>query len=315
MTDPLTEVAALLKPRAKYAKIATGAGEWSVRREESGRPFYCAVMLGEALLQADGKAPLPLQAGDFVIIPAAQGFTMSSRVPPNGDGDDPDLITQLEGETRHGRADGPADVRLMIGYCDFRMDAVQMLASLLPSMIHVRGEPRLTTLVEWLHDESVADRPGKQEVSTKLLELLLVEALRSTSSTAPSPGLVRALQDARLAKAIRKMHRDPARRWSVPALAGEAAMSRTTFFEKFNRAVGMAPMEYLFNWRMALAKRLLRDGAASVAVVAEQIGYGSTTAFNTAFSKHAGVSPGRYARTRSHQDAFSEAFHEAPPRL
>jgi len=125
---------------------------------------------------------------------------------------------------------------------------------------------------------------------------LLIEALRSTAGTNASPGLVRGLADDRLAAAIRCLHDRPTHAWTVAELAKEAALSRTTFFERFSRAVGVTPMEYLLAWRMALAKDLLRRNEGRVAEIAERVGYGSASTFSVAFTRHVGRPPAQYAR-------------------
>ena len=102
--------------------------------------------------------------------------------------------------------------------------------------------------------------------------------------------------DARLAPAIRQMHGHVARSWTVPQLARTAALSRSAFFERFARTVGLPPMEYLLAWRMALAKDLLRRQELALAEVAERVGYGSASSFSTAFSRYVGQPPSRYAR-------------------
>ena len=94
------------------------------------------------------------------------------------------------------------------------------------------------------------------------------------------------------------MHQDPARAWTVEQLAREAALSRSAFFERFARAVGVPPMEYLLAWRMALAKALLRRNDCGVAEVAERVGYSSASTFSTAFSRRVGQPPARYARSQ-----------------
>jgi transcriptional regulator GlxA family with amidase domain len=163
----------------------------------------------------------------------------------------------------------------------------------------VRGEPRLATLVQLVRDESREKRPAREVVLARLLEVLLIEALRSTAGTKASPGLVRGLADERLAVAIRRMHESPTTAWTVAQLAKEAALSRSAFFERFNRAVGVAPMEYLLAWRMALAKSMLRQNESGVAEIAERVGYGSASAFSVAFSRYVGLPPTRYARART----------------
>ena len=107
---------------------------------------------------------------------------------------------------------------------------------------------------------------------------------------------MRGLADARVAPAIREMHGRLERSWTVTELARTAALSRSAFFERFTRTMGVPPMEYLLAWRMALAKDLLRHRDLGVAEVAERVGYGSASTFSTAFSRHVGQPPGRYAR-------------------
>lgn len=296
MTDPLAEVVALLQPSMRFTKIVGAAGRWGVRRAEGGHPSYCAVLEGSCRLAAEGHAELVLEPGDFVLIPASERFTMSGMQAP-AERDFDRLPLQLpSGEFRHGVQDAAPDVRFIIGHCVFGAPDAALLVSLLPRLVHVRGAPRLATLVELLRDESRARRPARDVVMARLLEVLLIEALRSTVGSAASPGLLRGLSDPRLAGALRQLHDAPTRPWTVAELAREAALSRSTFFERFNRAVGMAPMEYLLAWRMALAQDLLRRGAASIAEVAQRVGYSSASTFSVAFARHTGVAPGRYMR-------------------
>jgi AraC-like DNA-binding protein len=296
LIDPLTEVVGLLQPVARHSKIVAGAGRWRVRRAEAVLPFYAVVLEGGCQLSVDGQAPLALQAGDFVLVPAAQPFTNSSTEPPSPELPDTQPLQLPDGSYRVGLPDGPPDVRLLVGHCGFGSPDAALLVSLLPRLVHVRGEPRLTALVELLIDETRGQRPGREEVLARLLEVLLIEALRSVEGPAASPGLVRGLADARLAAALRSVHEAPARAWTVASLAREAALSRSAFFERFSRAVGMAPMSYLLAWRMALARRLLRDGKLGVAGVAERVGYSSANTLRVAFTRSVGQPPARYAR-------------------
>ena len=137
----------------------------------------------------------------------------------------------------------------------------------------------------------------------RLLEVLFIEALRSSAPTATSKGLLCGLADPRLAAAIRRMHEDPGHAWTVAELAGEAALSRSTFFDRFRRAVGTAPMDYLLTWRMALAQDLLRQRQGGrqggIAEVARRVGYGSASTFSVAFARHVGVPPGQFADGRT----------------
>lgn len=300
MVDPLTEVVTLLQPQARFSKVVSGAGAWRVRRSEAGQPFYCVILGGSCRLAVDGREPIGLEEGDFILIPAVHGFTMSSIEPTIPEDIDTVPVALPDGEFRLGEQSGPPEVQLLVGYCVFGSPDASLLVSLLPQLLHVRGENkptnRLATIVQLVGEESRALRPARDVILARLLEVLLIEALRSAAGTAASPGLLRGLADERLAVAIRCMHDSMARPWTVAQLAKEAALSRSAFFERFSRAVGVAPMAYLLAWRMALAKNLLRRKEGGVAEVAERVGYGSASAFSVAFTRHVGLPPTRYAR-------------------
>ncbi|RKR45319.1 AraC family transcriptional regulator [Paraburkholderia sp. BL17N1] len=298
MVDPLAEIVTLLQPLATFSKVVSGAGRWRVRRSEAGQPFYCVILAGSCRLVTNGHEPIILQADDFVLIPEVCGFTMSSLEPPEQEDADTSPVALLDGGFRLGVEGDPADVQLLVGHCVFGSPDAALLVSLLPDLVHVRGEPRLATLVKLVRDESREQRPAREVVLARLLEVLFIEALRSTG-TAASPGLVRGLADGRLALAIRQMHESPGKSWTVAQLAAAAALSRSAFFERFSRAVGVAPMEYLLSWRMALAKNLLRQNGSGVAKVAERVGYSSASAFSVAFTRHVGLPPTQYAHEQS----------------
>jgi len=127
--------------------------------------------------------------------------------------------------------------------------------------------------VRLVGEESSEQRSGRELVLTRLVEVLLIEALRSPSGEDAPPGLLRGWLDARLAPAMRQMHGQLARSWTVAQLAKTAALSRSAFFDRFTRTVGLPPMEYLLAWRMAVAKDLLRRHDLGLTEVAERVGY------------------------------------------
>src|ERR1700733_6802785 len=109
MVDPLAEVVTLLQPGAPFSKVVSGAGPWRVRRSEAGRPFYCAILDGSCCLAVDGSDPITLQAGDFVLIPPAHHFTMSSLEPATSENTDTSPVALPNGEFRLGVQGGPPD--------------------------------------------------------------------------------------------------------------------------------------------------------------------------------------------------------------
>ncbi|HEX2834265.1 MAG TPA: AraC family transcriptional regulator [Thermoanaerobaculia bacterium] len=296
MSDPLSQVIALLRPRTVFSKRISGAGRWGVRYSAFGQPSFCAVLEGSCRLAVDGHRTLTLQAGDFVLLPATPGFTMSGFEPVTPERIDPKVTARLTGDVRHGRRGGRPDVRLLGGYFVFDSLDAALLVSLLPKVVHVRGDERLSLLVRLVAEESNERKAGRDLVLTRLVEVLLIEALRSTGGDEAPPGLLRGLSDPRLAPAIRQMHDQVARSWTVAQLAKTAALSRSAFFDRFTRVVGLPPMEYLLAWRMAVAKDLLRREERGISEVAERVGYGSASTFSTAFRRHVGQPPSRYAR-------------------
>jgi AraC-like DNA-binding protein len=305
MVDPLAEVVTLLRPGARFSKLVLGASPWHIRRTDAGQPFYCVILEGGCRMAIDGHAPIELLSGDFALIPAAYGVAMSSLEPPPADTESAPPVTLGNNEFRIGPADGAIDARMMAGHCSFGSPDASLLVSLLPRFVHVRGEQRLATLVHLVREETRAQRPAREVVLSRLLEVLLIEALRSAGTNA-SPGLVRGLSDERLAAAIRGMHERPTHAWTVAELAKEAALSRSTFFERFTRAIGVAPMEYLLTWRMALAKDLLRRGDGRVSDIAERVGYSSASTFSVAFARHVGRPPTQYAREHAGTERLDE---------
>ena len=296
MIDPLSDIIALLRPRTVFTKGISGAGRWGVRYGTFGHPSFCVVIEGACRLAVDGQAALTLEAGDFVLLPTTPGFVLSGFEPVIPVLLDPHAAAQASGEVRHGREDGPPGVRILGGYFVFDSEDSDLLVSLLPQQVHVRGVERLSVLVKLLIEEAAERRSGRDLVLGRLVEILLVESLRLTQAPDASPGLLRGLDDARLAQAIRQIHADPGRPWTMAELAREAALSRSAFFDRFTRSVGVPPMEYLLAWRMALAKDMLRHGEIDIAEIAERVGYASASTFSTAFSRHVGQPPGRFSK-------------------
>jgi AraC-like DNA-binding protein len=296
MSDPLSDVIALLQPRTVFSKRISGAGRWGVRYSDFGHPSFCVVLDGRCRLAVDGQEPVVLEAGDFVLMPATPGFTLTGFQTAMLKHIDPKRDPAPVDEVRHGAPDEQPDVKLLGGYFVFGSANAELLVSLLPALVHVRGVDRLTTLVRLIGEESSERKAGSDVVMTRLVEVLLIEALRSTAREDAPRGLLRGLADARLARAIQQMHGDYARPWTMTQLARAAALSRSAFFDRFTRTVGVPPMEYLLAWRMAVAKDLLGRHDIGIAEVAHRVGYGSASTFSTAFRRQVGQSPGRYSR-------------------
>lgn len=296
MSDPLSEVVSLLHPRAVFANVISGKGEWAVRYAEYGKPGFCIVLEGSCQLAIDGHEPFVIGTGDFILLPKTPAFTLSSFDPPSPTLLDPDALPNDGGELRYGDRAGAPDMRSLGGAFLFDGADPALLISLLPSVVHVHGSSRLSQLVHMVAEETSDPQPGSEFMRSRLVELLLIEAMRSTTAGSAPPGLLRGLGDERLALALKLMHSHLDQPWTIGQLAKAAALSRSTFFERFTRTVGVAPMEYLLAWRMQIAKDLLRQGQLRSSEIAERVGYGSSSTFSVAFSRYTGLAPSRYAQ-------------------
>lgn len=299
MSDPLSEVITLLRPSAIQAKCISGAGKWGLRYSAFGQPSFSTVLEGSCKLAVDGSLPITLKAGDFILLPTTPAFTISGFKPVRPVHVNPITAVPDAGEVRHGTRTGPPDVRMLGGYFVFDSPDSALLVSLLPTVLHLHGVERLSVLARMIAEESIADKPGKELVLSRLVEVLLIEALRANAGDDASPGLLRGLADPRIAPAMRQMHSQLSHSWTVTELAKTAALSRSAFFERFSHAVGLPPMEYLLSWRMAVARNLLGNQELGISQVAERIGYGSASAFSTAFTRYVGQPPSVYARSLS----------------
>lgn len=307
MSDPLTDIVTLLNPRPTHTKLVEGAGQWRIVRESSGEAFYCAVLQGECLMSINGKAPKLLVSGDFVLIPATYTFenTSAGALTPVGI-TTPTLIG--DGHVKIGSTTGPAEFLMNVGHCEFDTPDKQLIVALLPNEILIKGQRRFVTLLELLLDESQARRPGREVVLMRLLQLLLVESLRSHHDLSKTAGILQGLQHEKIAIALHLIHEKPDIDWQIAHLASHCAMSRSSFFAIFNETVGMPPMQYLLFWRMSLARKALLSSTDKIEQIAFRIGYQSASAFNVAFTKYVGMPPGVFRRQKSH-DAHVASPH------
>lgn len=296
--DALAAIVTLLKPQTIGAKIIHGAGRWGVRYPAFGQPSFALVLKGRCWLAVDGNPATILETGDFVLFPAMPAFTLASHPKAK-----PRLVkpapSEREGEeVFHGDTTTEPSVTMLGGYFAFDPINASLLLGLLPSMLHIRAtEPTVgsvATIVELIQREAREKRAGRALVLTRLIEVMLVEALRSVQSDLNSTGLLAGLRDPQLGAALRGIHLQTAHPWTLSALAREAGMSRSSFAERFPRVVGMTPLNYLLQWRIAVAKNMLAHEQKSVAETALMVGYESASGFSTAFSRETGRPPKEY---------------------
>ncbi len=302
--DPLTQVIGLLRPNALLWKQLVASGAWSVRFPANDHVVFCLIGSGSCVCQlADGQRRV-LHEGDFLLLAAPSVWSL-------GSGDD---VVPVDLESAHVDLSRPATLlaggddepltEIFGGRFTFGDENVALLNGLLPPIVEVKGcqseAARLRALLDLIGNEAWSDRPGKTLVLERLLEVLLIEVIRQSAAHRPEQhqGLLAGLGDPQTASVLRAMHADYQRNWNVAELASVACMSRSAFAERFNRVVGMPPIDYLLQWRMAMAKAALRTGRGRLAEVAGRCGYQSVSAFSAAFRRTVGHPPSYYFAER-----------------
>lgn len=302
--DPLADIITLLRPKAVLSKLVSGAGSWSVRYQKFGDPSFALVLTGSCWLAVDGQRPVQLKTGDFVFLPATPGFTLSSDLETTPVLVSPDKYSELVTERRHGDETGEPSVLLQSGYFTFDPVNAPMLLNYLPNLIHIRasddGKTSVSQVIKLIEREARSEGDGRDLILERLLEIMLIEVLRSadTGTEHQKAGFLAALRNPQLAAALRSLHAEVSHNWSVAELGRRAGMSRSSFADRFAKTVGITPIEYLLQLRMALARDMLRREKRSLSEVADSLGYQSTSAFSTAFRRSTGISPGAFARNK-----------------
>ncbi|MFT5658481.1 MAG: AraC-like DNA-binding protein [Gammaproteobacteria bacterium] len=214
-----------------------------------------------------------------------------------------DLIWVTRDSHRHISVDSD-DFQLLCCQLKFGPVTLNPIFDLLPPVLQIKHDDQarqsLDPIVQLLLQESLQSRCGQSAVLGRLAEVLLVHVLRFFMAHQKiKKGVVAGLSDIRLARAITAIHRQPEQRWSTESLATEAGMSRTAFNQHFRETVGCPPGEYLNQWRMRLACRLLESSSILISQIVGQLGYQSETAFFRAFRKRFGTSPRKYRQQTS----------------
>ena len=307
--DPLSDVLSLLRPHSFMFRGLDAGGAWALRYPANEGLRCYAVLSGQCWLDLeDGADPVRLTAGDCVLLTRRQSFRLASdtRLTPV------DAVALFSAAREGGVAihQGGGDCTGIGGYFGFAGKEAGMLLGLLPAVVHIRREADKATLrssIELLMQELREPQPGGYLFAQHLAHMMLVLALRLHLAQGPAgeTGWLFALADRQLGAAISAMHGAPAQRWTLPALAQRACMSRSSFALKFKETVGASPMEYLVRWRMLLAGDRLTHSGDSISVVGQSLGYASDSAFSTAFRRVMGCSPRQYASSRKPAAAAS----------
>jgi AraC-like DNA-binding protein len=306
----MDSVAGLLDgPRARGAFLLRSVLDppWSIRIEDEAPLTLVAMVRGSACLIPDDAERSRLRAGDVAILRGPDRYTMADDpatapqvlILPGQrcvlpDGQEVKAMDDLGVRTWGNSAEG--ETIMLTGTYQFRSETSQRLLDALPAHLVVAGDSWENPLVGFLADEIAKDEPGQEAVLDRLLDLLLIAALRAwfAREGAAAPGWYRAQGDPIVGPALKLIHNSPARPWTVATLADAVGVSRAALARRFTELVGEPPMAFLTGWRLSLAADLLREPGATVGSVAPQVGYSSAFALSTAFKRVRGVSPAEH---------------------
>lgn len=306
--DPLADF--LGGPRASSAFLLKVHFEapWSMRIEDDAPLTVFAITGGSVVLIGEGAVdPVPLVPGDVVVARDTEHYVIADDpateptivVGPGGHCqtlDGASLVERLHlGVRTWGNSPDGSDTMLVGTYSNDGAVSRWLLDALPPQLV-VREHEWDAAAVGLLAREITRDEPGQQVVLDRLLDLILVGALRAaaTNGSLELPAWYRAHADPVVGPVVQVMQRDPATPWTVAELASTAGVSRAQLARRFHELVGEPPMSFLTRWRMSVAADLLRDPTTTVTQVAASVGYGSPFTFSTAFKRHHGTSPRAY---------------------
>ncbi len=296
-------------PRARGAFVLRSVMEppWSLRIEDEAPLTVLAMVEGHAWVFPDDADAQKLLAGDVAVLRGPNPYTFKDdpETPVNiiiGPGQ---VCTTLHGESVAERMDLGVrawgnnlngSVTMLVGTYEHHSEVGERLLRSLPDLVVIPAGTADLPIVELLNHEIGKEEPGQEAVLDRLLDLLAISVLRAwfARPEADTPAWYLAYGDPVVGPAIRLMQNEPGHQWTVALLANAVGVSRATLARRFTEMVGVPPMTYLTEWRIAVAADLLRNGNMTIGAVASHVGYGSPFALSTAFKRIQGVSPAQY---------------------
>ncbi|MDX2547104.1 cupin domain-containing protein [Streptomyces sp. WI04-05B] len=309
--DPLTDLLNGVRTSGSVFNQSSVTGAWATRFED-GSPLSLAVLVhGSAWITPEGGTPVRLGPGDVAVLCGGAPYVIA-----DDPGTEPDTVIRAGGRctTRQGEEPLPARIpdagawntaepdRTLLINGLYTVDAGTpgRLLAVLPPLALVEASVGTCPVSHSAFEEIIREEPGQQILLDRTMDLMLITALRAwfTRPGSQIPAWYRAHSDPVVAPALRLLHADPARPWTLSTLAARTGVSRAHLARRFNALVGQPPMTYLRQRRLALAADLLCEPGMTLAVVADRVGFANAFALSTAFKKEHGISPSEY-RTRA----------------
>jgi AraC-like DNA-binding protein len=283
-------------------KVPRGSDIAYVLKPGAQRLAICHLVLqGECWAQAEGDAPVRVRAGQAIVAPHGDPHLLGSGMQHAAVLIDHIVMPRVPA-TERIRYGGDGDMTVIVcSYFAYEGDAPNPMMAGLPRLFTTAlrdrsSGPWIEQSIDFVLADACANKPGSDLLVAKIAEALFAEVVRGYIEATPShgPGWLAGLRDPQVSRCLALMHGEPARAWTVDALADEVHISRSVLAEKFTDLVGAPPMQYLTRWRMILAAGMLRNELSNLARVAEGVGDESQEAFSRAFKREYGVSPGQW---------------------
>jgi AraC-like DNA-binding protein len=285
---------------------------WSIRIQDESPLALMAVVSGDGHVVPDDADAVRMRSGDVGVLLGPEPYTVSGdpATPPQIIIHPGQRCTTLDGTelyedmalgVRTWGNDPQGSVTILVGVYEEVGAVGKRLLDALPDRLVMPHDAWDSSLVTVLGHEISRDVPGQEVVLDRLLDLLLISVLRAwfDRPEAEAPAWYRANGDPVVGPALRLLHENPAHPWSVADLADKVGISRAGLARTFADLVGVPPMTYLTEWRLALAADLLREPHTTLDAVARKVGYSNGFALSTAFKRVRGVSPREYRATAS----------------
>ncbi|UJR85647.1 AraC family transcriptional regulator [Sandaracinus amylolyticus] len=312
--DPFSDVLRLTDASTVVSGGLRAGGAWAVHFPAPHRIKLFAVARGQCWVRVGKqKRATKMEEGDVFLFRGREDFLVTSNLTAK--------VTSARSLYRDGRSvptiGNGADCWLIGGMVSLHPAGSALLTDVLPPLVHVRAASPEAAALRWLFEQMMREHgstlPGAEVACAQLAQLVFVHVMRAhlASAGALPSGWLRAVRDERIGPALRAMHAEPGRGWRLAELAKIAAMSRTSFAVRFKAVAGVAPLEYLTEWRMRLAQKRLREDDASVLELATSLGYRSESAFSNAFKRVTGHAPRHYRRAA--REGRAESALEAGP--
>jgi AraC-like DNA-binding protein len=302
MTDPLTDILALVGATTHVSVGFAAGGAWAVRTPSHPGLKFNAVVRGSAWLLMEGQTePVELQPGDCFVLTRGRPFVLATDLALPASDAEAVFEATTDGVARLGEGE---TFLVYGGRMELDEADAALLLDNLPPVIIVRAASAQAVRMQWLLGEfrREIEHPsmGSGAFVRSLMQLMFIEGMRAglDAFEGSLTGWAGALADPRIGATLRAIHAQPERAWRHAELAAIAGMSPSTFAAHFRARIGTSPLDYHLQWRMRVAARALRTQEASIASTALSLGYGSDSAFSNAFRRVVGMSPGQY-RTKA----------------